>query len=469
MEREDVMKRWKQIRGRIRRPDPEIRRKALRHWNNLTKPLGSLGRLEETAIRLAGITGEVVPDLSRKAVLVMCGDHGVAEEGVSAYPQEVTGLMIDNFARGGAAINVLARRFGAELVVVDVGSKATKLPPSVIDRRVRPGTANMTAGPAMTREEALQALDVGIDRVEELVRGGVRMIAIGEMGIGNTTAGTAIAAVFTGRPVEVLTGRGTGIDDRAVLRKREAIRRAIRRSPIHRRPVRWAYRDHRHGGAVLGGGSEDPVVLDRMISTAAAWRRHATAGVSESCLPPICRRAASTMLEELGLGADRRRRCAWAKDRRRPCSRSSTELSLAREMATFADLVWRGRRREGSTNPTTRGRYGDAYGGIGALRPRRGRLTATERFGGAGGFSISVPTFTAGPPPQVLGVSGRLRAKALAQPLSDPLSRRLRTSWRTSSRFLGAAARRQWRGQLIDLVVRVFRPSRSVCTVFSQI
>ncbi len=97
MEREDVMKRWKQIRGRIRRPDPEIRRKALRHWNNLTKPLGSLGRLEETAIRLAGITGEVVPDLSRKAVLVMCGDHGVAEEGVSAYPQEVTGLMIDNF------------------------------------------------------------------------------------------------------------------------------------------------------------------------------------------------------------------------------------------------------------------------------------------------------------------------------------------------------------------------------------
>jgi len=315
------MKRWKQIRGRIRRPDPEIRRKALRHWNNLTKPLGSLGRLEETAIRLAGITGEVVPDLSRKAVLVMCGDHGVAEEGVSAYPQEVTGLMIDNFARGGAAINVLARRFGAELVVVDVGSKAKKLPPSVIDRRVRPGTANMTAGPAMTREEALQALDVGIDRVEELVRGGVRMIAIGEMGIGNTTAGTAIAAVFTGRPVGGLTGRGIG-----VLAKVGGLEIAGM------------------AGAVLGAAAAGiPVVLDGMISTAAAL-------AAARLLPEVseylfashlsAEPAHRFMLEELGLRPliDAEMRLGEGTGAVLCFPLIDGALSLAREMATFADL-----------------------------------------------------------------------------------------------------------------------------------
>ncbi|MFO7289028.1 MAG: nicotinate-nucleotide--dimethylbenzimidazole phosphoribosyltransferase [Bacillota bacterium] len=344
------MKRWKQIRGRIRRPDPEIRRKALRHWNNLTKPLGSLGRLEETAIRLAGITGEVVPDLSRKAVLVMCGDHGVAEEGVSAYPQEVTGLMIDNFARGGAAINVLARRFGAELVVVDVGSKAKKLPPSVIDRRVRPGTANMTAGPAMTREEALQALDVGIDRVEELVRGGVRMIAIGEMGIGNTTAGTAIAAVFTGRPVEVLTGRGTGIDDRAVLRKREAIRRAIEvnrpdpADPIGVLAKVGGLEIAGMAGAVLGAAAAGiPVVLDGMISTAAAL-------AAARLLPEVseylfashlsAEPAHRFMLEELGLRPliDAEMRLGEGTGAVLCFPLIDGALSLAREMATFADL-----------------------------------------------------------------------------------------------------------------------------------
>lgn len=350
MEREDVMKRWKQIRGRIRRPDPEIRRKALRHWNNLTKPLGSLGRLEETAIRLAGITGEVVPDLSRKAVLVMCGDHGVAEEGVSAYPQEVTGLMIDNFARGGAAINVLARRFGAELVVVDVGSKAKKLPPSVIDRRVRPGTANMTAGPAMTREEALQALDVGIDRVEELVRGGVRMIAIGEMGIGNTTAGTAIAAVFTGRPVEVLTGRGTGIDDRAVLRKREAIRRAIEvnrpdpADPIGVLAKVGGLEIAGMAGAVLGAAAAGiPVVLDGMISTAAALAAarllpEASEYLFASHLS--AEPAHRFMLEELGLRPliDAEMRLGEGTGAVLCFPLIDGALSLAREMATFADL-----------------------------------------------------------------------------------------------------------------------------------
>ena len=360
VEREDIVKRWMQIRGQIRRPDPEIRNRARRHWNNLTKPLGSLGRMEETAIRLAGVTGEVIPDVRRKAVLVMCGDHGVAEEGVSAYPQEVTGLMIDNFARGGAAINVLTRRFGAELVVVDVGSKARELPPSVIDCRVRPGTVNMAAGPAMTREEALQALDVGIDRAMELGRQGVRMIAIGEMGIGNTTAGTAIAAVFTGLPVEVLTGRGTGIDDRAVLRKREAIRRAIEVNlpdpddPIGVLAKVGGLEIAGMAGAVLGAAAAGiPVVLDGMISTAAAlvaarWEPKASEYLFASHLS--AEPAHRYLLEELGLKPliDAEMRLGEGTGAAFCFPLIDGALSLAREMATFADLGLAGPAEEGA-------------------------------------------------------------------------------------------------------------------------
>lgn len=344
------MERWVQIRGQIRRPDPDLRQKARQHWDNLTKPLGSLGRLEEAAIRLAGITGEIIPEINKKAVLVMCGDHGVAEEGVSAYPQEVTELMIANFARGGAAISVLARRFDAGLVVVDVGSKGKKLPPSVIDCRVRRGTADMAVGPAMTREEALRAVDVGIDRVMELGRRGVQMLAIGEMGIGNTTAGAAIAAVFTGRPVEELTGRGTGIDDQAVLRKREVVRRAIEvnrpdpADPLGVLAKVGGLEIAGMAGAVLGAAAAGiPLVLDGMISTAAAL-------VAARWEPKVCdylfashlsaEPAHRYLLEELGLkpliNADMRLGEGTGAVLCFPLFDAA--VSLAREMATFADL-----------------------------------------------------------------------------------------------------------------------------------
>ncbi|MFD2171901.1 nicotinate-nucleotide--dimethylbenzimidazole phosphoribosyltransferase [Tumebacillus lipolyticus] len=200
---------------------------ARERWDFLTKPPGSLGKLEEIGIRLAGIQGTVFPKLEQRAVVVMCGDHGVTAEGVSAFPQEVTGLMIQNFVNGKAAVNVLARQVGCAVHVVDVGSRVEGELPGVRSKKVRAGTANFAQGPAMTPEEAQRAIAVGIEMVEELHQQGVQAVALGEMGIGNTTPSAALAAVLTGRPLAELVGRGTGIDDEKVLHKTRVIEQAL--------------------------------------------------------------------------------------------------------------------------------------------------------------------------------------------------------------------------------------------------
>jgi nicotinate-nucleotide--dimethylbenzimidazole phosphoribosyltransferase len=199
-----------------------------RRLDGKTKPRGSLGRLEEIACALGAIQGTAAPGAESKAVVVMAGDHGVAEEGVSAFPQEVTAQMVANFASGGAAINVLARQVGARVVVVDMGVKAP-IPglPGVRDLRVGPGTKNLSRGPAMTREEAIRALEAGIGVAAALADEGVQVIAIGEMGIANTTSASALTAAFTGLAPAEVTGRGTGIDDAAHRRKVEIVNRAL--------------------------------------------------------------------------------------------------------------------------------------------------------------------------------------------------------------------------------------------------
>ncbi len=198
--------------SRIARPDEEIMGAVQKRVDNLTKPPGSLGVLEEMVVRLSGIQRTEGPSLDRKAVIVMCGDHGVVEEGVSAFPSEVTGLMMGNFTRGGAAINVFARQMGAEVVVVDIGSKA-ETPPGVRNEKVKSGTKNMAQGSAMTPDEAVRAVEVGIAIAMELAAQGCKAIALGDMGIGNTTPSAALTAAITGRPVDELTGKGTGIDE----------------------------------------------------------------------------------------------------------------------------------------------------------------------------------------------------------------------------------------------------------------
>ena len=246
--------------------------------DSLTKPPGSLGRLEALSIQLAGITGAARPSVARKAVIVMAGDHGVTAEGVSAYPAAVTPQMVLNFAQGGAAINVLARQAGARVVVVDVGVAADLgAPPGVLVRKVALGTANMAQGPAMTRAQAEAAVQVGLEVVAGEIERGLDLVATGDMGIGNTTASSAIVAAITGRLAALVTGRGTGVDDAGLARKIATIERALavnRPDPHDALDVLGKVGGLEIGGlagVMIGAAARRvPVVVDGFISGAAA-------------------------------------------------------------------------------------------------------------------------------------------------------------------------------------------------------
>jgi nicotinate-nucleotide--dimethylbenzimidazole phosphoribosyltransferase len=246
--------------------------------DQLTKPRGSLGQLEALSIQLAGIYGQPLPEIHRPMVVTMAGDHGVVAEGVSAYPQEVTPQMVLNFLHGGAAINVLARHVGAEVVIVDMGVAGDLPPhPGLVDRRVARGTENLAVGPAMTRQHALQALEAGAAVVEDQLSRGMDMLGLGEMGIGNTTPSTAIAAVLTGRPPAEIVGRGTGVDDDGLERKVDALDRALvinDPDPTDGLDVLAKVGGFEIGGiagAMLAAAAHRcPVIVDGFISTAAA-------------------------------------------------------------------------------------------------------------------------------------------------------------------------------------------------------
>lgn len=264
--------------AKIKPLDAAAMQAARARQDRLTKPQGSLGRLEDLSIQVAGITGKPTPVLAHKVVTVMAGDHGVVAEGVSAYPQEVTPQMVLNFLNGGAAINVLARHVGALVVVVDMGV-ACDLPihPGLIVRKVAYGTGNIARGPAMTREQAVQALEAGAKVVEDLLAAGLDVLATGDMGIGNTTPSAAIAATLTGLPVEEIAGRGTGVDDAGLQRKIDAIRLALevnKPDPHNGVDVLAKVGGFEIGGlagAILAAAANHcPVVVDGFISTAAA-------------------------------------------------------------------------------------------------------------------------------------------------------------------------------------------------------
>lgn len=201
---------------------------AQERLDSLTKPVGSLGVLEDMVKQIAGITGKIVPPIPQKTSILMAGDHGVVAEGVSAYPSEVTPQMVLNFLRGGAAMNVLARHAGAELIVVDVGV-AAELPqhPMLRHKKIAFGTANMAKGPAMTREQTVAAIEAGITVAEECIANGTGLFGTGEMGIGNTTPSTAIIACFHGGNVAGVCGRGTGVDDQRLALKISVIEKAL--------------------------------------------------------------------------------------------------------------------------------------------------------------------------------------------------------------------------------------------------
>ena len=261
--------------------------------DSLTKPPGSLGRLEEIARQLVGITGAERPSVRRKTVIVMAGDHGVTAEGVSVFPQAVTAQMVLNFLRGGAAINVLARHAGARLVVVDIGVNAefpadaapadTSGNVEFLRRKIAPGTRNFAREAAMTRDQAVAALTAGIEIAGAEIARGAEMIATGDMGIGNTAASSAIVAAVTGRPVAEITGRGTGVNDAGLARKVEVIGNSLKKhsllpgtsrsenDPLYLLSTVGGLEIAGLAGVILGAAAaRRPVVLDGFISGAAA-------------------------------------------------------------------------------------------------------------------------------------------------------------------------------------------------------
>ncbi|MDP4095311.1 nicotinate-nucleotide--dimethylbenzimidazole phosphoribosyltransferase [Paenibacillus sp. P96] len=258
-------------------PDEEAMRLAAAHLDQLTKPPGSLGKLESLTIRAAGITGQPKPELSRKAVVVMAADHGVCEEGVSAYPAEVTPQMLLNMLAGGAAVNVFARQAGADVICVDMGVNADVSHPSLLSRKIRKGTANMAKGPAMTREEAEKAILLGAAIADEACDQGIQLFVTGELGIGNTTASAAVACALTGLEPSLLVGRGTGVDNEGLNRKTAAVQQALSVNQPNREDAIdvlmkvGGLEIAGMAGLILGAAARRcPVVLDGFISGAAA-------------------------------------------------------------------------------------------------------------------------------------------------------------------------------------------------------
>jgi nicotinate-nucleotide--dimethylbenzimidazole phosphoribosyltransferase len=263
---------------RIAPLDIDAMRATQERLDRLTKPLGSLGRLEELAVTVSGITGRPDARLPHKAVIVAAGDHGVAGEGVSAYPQAVTAQMVLNFLAGGAAINVLARRAGARVVVADLGV-AADLPehPALLRRKIGYGTRNMAREPAMRAGEAAAAIQAGVAIVETEIANGLDVVAIGEMGIANTTAASAIVAALTGAAVSAVAGRGTGITDEQWRRKVAVIEQALtlhRPDPTDALDVLTKVGGYEIGGLVgviLGAAAHRVmVIVDGFIAGAAA-------------------------------------------------------------------------------------------------------------------------------------------------------------------------------------------------------
>ncbi|HYM51369.1 MAG TPA: nicotinate-nucleotide--dimethylbenzimidazole phosphoribosyltransferase [Candidatus Limnocylindrales bacterium] len=333
--------------SQIAAPDQACAEAAQRIFDFKTKPRGSLGRLEELVCRVAAIRRQPRPAPEPAAIVVVAADHGIAIEGVSAYPQEVTSQMLANFAGGGAAICVLARAAGARLVVVDAGVGQPFTHTAVLDRRLGPGTANASLGPAMTRAQALRGLEHGIGLAEELAAQGIGVIALGDMGIGNTAISGTIAAALLGRnPGEVL-GRGTGIDDEGFRRKVATVRRALEANapdPSDPVGVLAAVGGFEHAvlaGVALGAAAAHvPVVLDGFVVGAAALIAARIAPLASAAMIASHRSTEpghAVVLEALGLDPllDLRMRLGEGSGAALGLQLIQDALLLFRDMSTF--------------------------------------------------------------------------------------------------------------------------------------
>lgn len=322
--------------------------KVQERLDSLTKPQASLGKLEEIAKLIVGITGKEAPSLKNKVIFTFAADHGVAAEGVSAFPAVVTAQMVYNFLRGGAGINVLARHAGARVVVADLGVACDLKPsPDLIIKKVSYGTKNMTKGPAMTKDETIKSIEAGIEIFENEAKKGIDIIGTGEMGIANTTSASAITAVITKEKVEAITGRGTGIDDNGLKHKIEIIKQALgvnKPDPDDAIDILAKVGGFEIGGlagVILAAASQKiPVVIDGFISGAAALIAHEIAPKTKNymfaahCSVEIGHRA---ILKYLGLDPifDLRLRLGEGTGAALGISILEASIKILNEMATF--------------------------------------------------------------------------------------------------------------------------------------
>jgi len=272
------MRKLENVVNSIEKIDFSLKDRTQQRLDQLTKPQGSLGKLEDIAKKIVEITREENPPLSKKVIFTLAGDHGVVDEGVSAFPAEVTSQMVYNFLKGGAGVNVLANHVGAEVVIADMGVKCDLEPSDhLIVKKVGYGTHNIAHGPAMSREDAITTIENGIEIFDEKYTQGIDIVGTGEMGIGNTTPSSAIVSIFTGASVEKVTGKGTGISNQALEHKVKIITKSIKVNNPDKNDAIDVL--SKVGGFEIGGlagvilaaaSRRIPIVIDGFISTAAA-------------------------------------------------------------------------------------------------------------------------------------------------------------------------------------------------------
>lgn len=330
--------------------DEQAMAEARTRQDHLTKPQGSLGQLESLSIQIAGIKREPRPRIDHKVIFTLAGDHGITQEGVSAYPSEVTPQMVYNFLRGGAGINVLARHVGARVVVADLGVAANfGSNPALKNKKISMGTKNMAKGPAMNRREAIRSIEAGIELVEEELAKGIDILGTGDMGIGNTTSSSAITAVIAGVDASSVTGRGAGLNDEELKRKVKTIEKTIE---VNRPDSKDALDVlSKVGGFEIGGiagvilagaGCGIPVVIDGFISGAAALIAASLAPHVKSYLiasHQSVERGHPIVLERLGLKPllNLNLRLGEGTGAALGIFLAEASLKVLNEMATFAD------------------------------------------------------------------------------------------------------------------------------------
>lgn len=292
-------------------PDEASMRRARARMDDLTKPPGSLGRIEPLVVRICGMTGKVIPEAERAGALLFAADHGIAEDGLSAYEAKVTEEMVVNICMGGAVSSVLARSAGAVMRVVDVGVKTTVRHPAAIVRKVAPGTRHFLRERAMSREQAYACVSIGMEEADNLARQGIQLLTLGEMGIGNTTSSAAMAAVLLGVTAAEATGKGTGIDGGALQRKIAVIAQAVERhrpdpgDPWDVLSALGGFEIGALAGAMLAAASRRiPILLDGVITgVAALWATRICPRVGEYLIAShvSAEPAHARILAELGL------------------------------------------------------------------------------------------------------------------------------------------------------------------------